>query len=122
EYSVEHRNGEMFFEAESQTPSELQEGGAERLEFRVVPPFAAVFQRARADGGRYVVTVITAPLSSKQCRLYKFVSRNFDLDRPDESFRAFSEIVMDQDRQMVEKQKPEELPLDLSAEMHIKGP
>jgi phenylpropionate dioxygenase-like ring-hydroxylating dioxygenase large terminal subunit len=122
EYMVEHRNGEMFFEAESQTPSDRQEGGGERLEFRIVPPFAAVFRRVREDGGVYVVTVITSPLSSKQCRLFKFVSRNFDLDSPDEEYRAFSEIVMDQDRQMVEQQRPEELPLDLSAEMHIRGP
>jgi phenylpropionate dioxygenase-like ring-hydroxylating dioxygenase large terminal subunit len=122
DYTIEHRNGEMFFEADSQTPKELQEGGGERIEMRIVPPFAAVFHRVLADGGRYVVTVIAAPLSSKESRLYKFVSRNFALERPDESFRAFSEMVMDQDRLMVEQQRPEELPLDLSAEMHIKGP
>jgi vanillate O-demethylase monooxygenase subunit len=122
EYTVEHRDGEMYFEAESQTPDGRQEGGGERLEFRIVPPFAAVFRRVRADGGVYVVTVVPSPLSAKRCRLFKFVSRNFDLDEPDESYRAFSEIVMDQDRQMVEKQRPEELPLDLSAEMHIRGP
>ena len=66
--------------------------------------------------GAALITVIPSPLSAKQCRLFKFVSRNYDLDEPDESFRAFSEILMDQDRQMVEKQRPEELPLDLSAD------
>ena len=122
EYTVEHRNGEMFFEAASQTPKERQEDGGERLEFRVVMPFTAVFRRVRADGGTYVITVIPSPLSTKHCRLFKFVSRNYDLDGSDESYRAFSEILMDQDRQMVEKQRPEELPLDLTTEMHIKGP
>jgi phenylpropionate dioxygenase-like ring-hydroxylating dioxygenase large terminal subunit len=122
DYIIEHRNGEMFFEAESQTPKERQAPGGERIAMRIVPPFAVVFDRILQDGGRYVVTVIAAPLSSKESRLYKFVSRNYELDRPDESFRAFSEVVMDQDRLMVEKQRPEELPLDLSAEMHIKGP
>jgi hypothetical protein len=29
--------------------------------------------------------------------------------------------VIEQDRRMVEAQRPEELPLDLSAELHLKG-
>ena len=119
---VEHRGGELFFRTESQTPKERQEGGGEHIEMRIVPPFTAVFHRVMADGGRYVVTVICSPLSTKTTRLYKFVSRNFDFDRADESFREFSEIIMDQDRLIIEKQKPEELPLDLAAELHIKGP
>lgn len=122
DYVVQHRDGEMFFEAESQTPKERQQGGGEHIEMRIVPPFAVVFRQIQLSGGVYVVTVIASPLSSKESRLYKFVSRNYALDRPDDSFRAFSDMVMDQDRLMVEKQRPEELPLDLSAEMHIKGP
>jgi phenylpropionate dioxygenase-like ring-hydroxylating dioxygenase large terminal subunit len=121
-YTVEHRDGEMFFEADSQTPPERRQSGAERLAFRVVPPFTAVFRRVSEDGSVYVITVIPSPVSTKHCRLFKFVSRNYDLESPDESYRSFSEILMDQDRQMVEKQRPEELPLDLGAEMHIKGP
>jgi hypothetical protein len=34
---------------------------------------------------------------------------------------VFDAIVMEQDRHIVENQKPEELPLDLSEELHLRG-
>ncbi len=34
----------------------------------------------------------------------------------------FSNLVTEQDRVIVERQRPEELPLDLSEELHLKGP
>jgi vanillate O-demethylase monooxygenase subunit len=48
--------------------------------------------------------------------------RDFDLDLPDEPFRAQSELVASQDQAIVEEQRPEELPVDLAEEMHVRGP
>lgn len=39
----------------------------------------------------------------------------------DDDFRAFAQVVTDEDRPIVESQRPEELPADLAAEMHVKG-
>jgi vanillate O-demethylase monooxygenase subunit len=51
------------------------------------------------------------------------VIRNFELP-PDEQQKrhALDEKIMLQDQVILENQRPEELPLDLSLELHIKGP
>jgi vanillate O-demethylase monooxygenase subunit len=43
------------------------------------------------------------------------------LHRPDHDWEAFDAIVMEQDRRIVENQRPEVLPLDLSEELHLRG-
>jgi hypothetical protein len=48
--------------------------------------------------------------------------RDYDLDAPDDRFIEKSNIVAAQDRAIVEEQRPEELPVDLSEEMHVRGP
>jgi phenylpropionate dioxygenase-like ring-hydroxylating dioxygenase large terminal subunit len=55
-------------------------------------------------------------------RYYVFSSRNFALDQPDDDFRTLISTIFAQDRTIVESQRPEELPLDLSGELHLKDP
>ena len=40
----------------------------------------------------------------------------------DAELAAFQATILDQDRPIAESQRPEELPVDLSAELHIAGP
>ena len=47
--------------------------------------------------------------------------RNYAMDEDDKDFLAFEKLVLDQDRHVVESQRPEMLPFDLSAELHIRG-
>jgi hypothetical protein len=51
-----------------------------------------------------------------------FLARNYALDESNEKFRKFSMEVAEQDRVIVESQRPEDLPLDLSEELHLRGP
>jgi phenylpropionate dioxygenase-like ring-hydroxylating dioxygenase large terminal subunit len=122
EYSVERRDGELYYGVDGTLPQERLEGSGERVAYRIVPPFAAQFIRILKDGSRYVMTLVAAPTSAKQLRRYVHVSRNFALDKPDEDFRRWTDTIRQQDQAIVESQRPEEVPLDLSAEMHIKGP
>ena len=52
-------------------------------------------------------------------RCFTHVDRN--CPGSDEDSWAFAQMVTDQDRSIVESQRPEELPADLAAEMHVKG-
>ena len=45
---------------------------------------------------------------------------NYALDQ-DEAFWNFQYVILDQDKPIVESQRPEELPLDMSAELYVKG-
>ena len=50
------------------------------------------------------------------------MGRNYELDvDQDRKFLEFNDLVIDQDRPIIESQPPEELPVDLSSEIQIRG-
>ena len=61
------------------------------------------------------------PIAERETHFYFGLARNFALDQPDEVFAKRNTDVTEQDRVIVEAQRPEELPLDLSAELHLRG-
>ena len=67
-------------------------------------------------------TLAVTPISAKRIRRHVFVSRDHSLDKPDAELRAVVRPATEQDRAVVESQRPEELPVDLAEELHIKGP
>lgn len=93
--------------------------------YRVALPFTLhMFVRRRAGEGmeRFNALFFAAsPVAKKETLFYFGHARNFDLDRPDSDFEQQDRHVIEQDRRMVEAQRPEELPLDLSAELHLRG-
>lgn len=78
--------------------------------------------RIRYPGGReHIVHFNIAPVSSRKARIIAVFHRNFDHEVPDEQLLAWEKRIMNEDRAIVEKQKPEEIPLDISEEMHAKA-
>ena len=75
------------------------------------------------EGARNVTSLyfIARPIGERETQFYFGLSRNFALDQPDELFIQRNTDVTEQDRRIVEAQRPEELPLDLSAELHLRG-
>ena len=49
-------------------------------------------------------------------------SRDHHLTDPIEPYIDFSSQLLEQDRQIVESQRPEMLPIDLTEELHLRGP
>jgi phenylpropionate dioxygenase-like ring-hydroxylating dioxygenase large terminal subunit len=94
-----------------------------RRVYRMYRPFT-IHQRKEREGGEVEASFFTVtPHSAKESTNYLYVIRNFRLGREEESERhALDEKIMLQDQVILENQRPEELPLDLSAELHIKGP
>lgn len=120
------RQGEhtLYFEARSQGRDRVT-GAATTLDvvtYEVTLPFTVRSVRTTPTGERLVFHFLVAPLSDKEIDRYMLLSRNYALDEDDERFRRFSLTVAEQDRVVVESQRPEELPLDLSEELHVRGP
>lgn len=82
-----------------------------------------VARRAGGDGARNVTSLyfVARPIGERETQFYFGLSRNFALDQPDSVFAQRNTDVTEQDRRIVEAQRPEELPLDLSAELHLRG-
>jgi vanillate O-demethylase monooxygenase subunit len=83
-----------------------------------------VARRAATGEGASNITslyFVARPIGERETQFYFGLARNFALDQPDEIFAQRNTDVTEQDRRIVEAQRPEELPLDLSAELHLRG-
>ncbi|MCU6795599.1 aromatic ring-hydroxylating dioxygenase subunit alpha [Paenibacillus sp. WQ 127069] len=87
--------------------------------FRVFPPFAASLTVHFPNDGKLMILNCASPVSARYTRLFCPISRNFDKNAPVEDTIKFNLQVFQEDRDMVEAQTPEDLPLDLQAEAHI---
>jgi phenylpropionate dioxygenase-like ring-hydroxylating dioxygenase large terminal subunit len=72
-------------------------------------------------GKSYSMLFTCVPVSATETIQWFFSSRNWSQAKPDLEWNKFDEIVMGQDQRIVENQRPELLPLDLSAELHLRG-
>jgi hypothetical protein len=78
--------------------------------------------RFSPDGHHFISFMACSPRSARETTRFLYVGRNYALDAPDEAFNRFSLTIREQDRVIVENQRPEELPLDLAEELHLRGP
>ncbi len=74
------------------------------------------------EGNATILSFIATPIDAKRTRMFVFIARNHDHDLDDEQFGAGLGDIMEQDRVIVESQRPEEIPTDLRDELHLKVP
>jgi len=87
--------------------------------FEVHLPFTATLTIHFPEDGRLVIMNAASPVSARKTRLFAPIARNFDKHLPIEDAHAFNLRIFEEDRRIVESQKPERLPLDPTLEMHI---
>jgi vanillate O-demethylase monooxygenase subunit len=87
--------------------------------FEVHLPFTASITVHFPNDGRLVVMNCASPMTSRMTRLFAPIARNFDKHIQVEAVHEFNRKVFEEDRRMVEAQKPEFLPLDATLEAHI---
>jgi vanillate O-demethylase monooxygenase subunit len=86
-------------------------------------PLSVTLDQRLPGGHHFVLFVACAPLSARRCRSFTWNARTYRLEpEADAELAAFQALILDQDRPIAESQRPEELPVDLSAELHIAGP
>jgi vanillate O-demethylase monooxygenase subunit len=85
-------------------------------------PFTVHLDQPLPEGRHFVLYVTSCPISAKRTRSFTWNARNYQLDpAEDQSFIDFQQTILEQDRVVVESQRPEELPIDLTQELHIRG-
>ena len=90
--------------------------------YRLTMPISIHFDRHYLPGeSRYILFMAVSPVGEKHARSFWFLARNYGLDVDDQEFLDFERFVQEQDRAIVESQRPEMLPHDLTAELHIKA-
>lgn len=76
----------------------------------------------KIDGhrGTTVIWGLHHPITSDRCALWRFESRNHSFDVPDQEFIDFLDLLLPQDQEVIESQRPQMVPVDLTEELHIK--
>jgi vanillate O-demethylase monooxygenase subunit len=87
--------------------------------FEVYHPFTAKLTVTFPDGGLLHILNAASPVSARKTRLFVPICRNFDKEAPLEPTLDFNYQVFAEDIAIVERQFPEDLPLDLHAEAHF---
>jgi phenylpropionate dioxygenase-like ring-hydroxylating dioxygenase large terminal subunit len=87
--------------------------------FRLHVPFTATLVVHFPNGGRLAIMNAASPVSARMTRMFAPIARNFDTDQPVQGVYDFNRIVFEEDRAIVEVQKPENLPLDPRLEVHV---
>ncbi|MBR0560435.1 aromatic ring-hydroxylating oxygenase subunit alpha [Neokomagataea anthophila] len=87
--------------------------------FRLSVPFTATLEIHFPEGSRLVIMNAASPVSAKKTRMFAPICRNFDKELPVQDVYDFNLRVFEEDRLLVESQKPECLPLDPTLEAHV---
>lgn len=99
--------------------ADIPEGFQWLRHFRVHVPFSASLVVHFPGEARLSMLNAASPVSAKKTRMFDARCRNFDTDKPVQDVYDFNRQVFEEDRVMVEEQKPENLPLDPKLEVHI---
>lgn len=89
--------------------------------FDVYPPFSATLRVHFPNDGILNILNACCPVSHNQTRLFVPITRNFDTTGDLEAVYQFNAQIFAEDQDLVESQKPEELPLDMSMEAHFEA-
>ncbi len=94
------------------------------LEYRYRAPFSICLRIDYVEaGGTNVLDFYVQPEADDRCRIYTTVHRN-DLDGDETRLAeciAFERKILDEDLQLQERYRDRRLPLDLTAEVHVKA-
>ncbi|MDQ6419130.1 aromatic ring-hydroxylating dioxygenase subunit alpha [Paenibacillus sp. LHD-117] len=84
------------------------------------PMSVSLTKRIEGSDDVFHLYLFVTPQNEEKSIAFMIMERNYAFDEPDETFVSFQDILLEQDRLIVENQKPELLPLDLQAELHLK--
>lgn len=84
-------------------------------------PFTARLRVEFPHGGRLAILNASCPVSARRTRVFPVIARDFDQDRPVDELIAFQQKVYAEDQRIVERQNPEDLPIDLDDEVHVRA-
>ena len=84
-------------------------------------PFTAKLTVFFPNDGQLHILNAASPVSARKTRVFVPICRNFDKDAPLQSTLDFNHLVFEEDKNIVEQQFPEDLPVDLQEEVHIRA-
>jgi phenylpropionate dioxygenase-like ring-hydroxylating dioxygenase large terminal subunit len=88
--------------------------------FQVHRPLTASFRKLH-NGQTLLMVDIVTPVDSQNSIAWAILAMNYGHDIPEVELLAFQDKITQQDKSVVESQRPELLPLDLQEELHLRS-
>ncbi|KKK38112.1 (2Fe-2S)-binding protein [Mesobacillus campisalis] len=90
--------------------------------YEVLRPLVVQFiKRDPETDSKMKIILMISPVTEEKSIAYGILSFNYDTGQTDKEITDFQDMIFAQDKPIVENQKPEELPLDLQAELSLKS-
>jgi phenylpropionate dioxygenase-like ring-hydroxylating dioxygenase large terminal subunit len=88
--------------------------------YEALKPLAARFTKAQGEKRFSMIDIVT-PVDEGQSLAWAIMAMNYSFDVPAEKIVLFQDEITAQDLPIVQSQRPEMLPLDLQAELHLRS-
>jgi phenylpropionate dioxygenase-like ring-hydroxylating dioxygenase large terminal subunit len=100
-------------------PDGTGQGGYETYTYTVLRPLTASFTKSSGESQFAMIFTVTAA-AERTSIIWMYVAMDYG-NLSDEQIRSFQDEIITQDIPVVESQRPELLPLDLQAELHLRS-
>lgn len=88
--------------------------------YKAFRPLTAYFRKEATTAGFAIMLMVT-PIDEASSAAWMWMLMNHSYEIPEAELRAFQDAVAVEDIPIVESQRPEQLPLDLQAELHLRS-
>jgi phenylpropionate dioxygenase-like ring-hydroxylating dioxygenase large terminal subunit len=88
--------------------------------YKVFRPLVAYFRKETA-GPQFAIILMVTPVEEVTSLGWMWMVMNHSYNVPEDELRAYQDEIALQDVPIVESQRPERLPLDLQAELHLRS-
>jgi phenylpropionate dioxygenase-like ring-hydroxylating dioxygenase large terminal subunit len=101
-------------------PEGTGEGAYVKYTYRVMRPLTMYFTKVNGQK-RFSIFFTVCPVEETKSIAWLWLAMNYGMEIPESELRSFQDKVTSQDIPIVESQRPELLPLDLQAELHLRS-
>jgi phenylpropionate dioxygenase-like ring-hydroxylating dioxygenase large terminal subunit len=101
-------------------PNENREQSIRTTRYELHLPYTIVVHMGWGGPEQLLYLFVSQPVGVDRCSGYCLIGQNYNLDQSERVFQEFEDVIFGQDRRVVESQRPEEVPFDLSEELHLK--
>jgi phenylpropionate dioxygenase-like ring-hydroxylating dioxygenase large terminal subunit len=91
-----------------------------RSRYELHLPYTIVLRLGWGGEQGMVYFFASQPVREDECKGFLRIARNYNLEQSDQVLRDFEDVIFDQDKRIVESQRPEQVPFDLAEELHLK--
>ena len=91
-----------------------------RSRYELHLPYTIVLRLGWGGDEGMVYFFASQPVAADRCIGYLVIGRNYNFEQPDEVLVEFENVIFGQDQRVVESQRPEQVPFDLAAELHLR--